>query len=224
MMMDTQTPSRSARTRDRSLQIMLAVLAVVVAGGWLMVRESSASRRVFAPPTSVAIVSFGKIVDGLDEMKANAKAMDDKVAKWKTEFLNAQSIVAQAKTELDMQTAWSIEWLETQRRIAENEGKLESLNKISGILRERDGAISMRRIYAKAMIEIEKVSKAEGYDLVLYDDRDLFVPDDETFWKNRSRSEVVASVTQRQVMYASDTVDITQRVVTAMNNAYHAGN
>ncbi|MCA9277979.1 MAG: OmpH family outer membrane protein [Phycisphaeraceae bacterium] len=220
-----KSTSSSIDTPRRSMRIALPWLAVALAAGmWFMTRESNASRRTFAPPTSVALVNISVLFESLDEAEASEKALDAKLERWVTEQAKAADAYRAAEEEVKLQTPWSVEWIETQRRIAEYGGKLQSLDTVLKSLKSRDRGAMYRRMYAKACVEIEKIAAAEGYDIIMLDDRTYYELDNEDRWGTRTAAETFLAITSRQIIYAKNSVDITQRVITAMNNAFHAGN
>ena len=64
---------------------------------------------------------------------------------------------------------------------------------------------------------VAALAKKDGFDLILLDDRSINVPDDASY------AEVNNTILNKRVLFASDTIDLTQRLITMMNNDFSAG-
>ena len=91
-------------------------------------------------------------------------------------------------------------------------------------LRELDHelALRMQGLYRKIVNAAQTTAQAQGYELVLVDDSigELHVDRNS---REPAQLQILQQIARRRVIYASETVDITDELITRMNNAYRAG-
>jgi Skp family chaperone for outer membrane proteins len=80
-----------------------------------------------------------------------------------------------------------------------------------------DAGDVLRDMHAKVIAGIDVIAKREGIDIVIADDRALELPNPGT------DEDVGRAINSRRLLYATPTVDLTQRVLTQVNNDYNAG-
>ena len=73
----------------------------------------------------------------------------------------------------------------------------------------------IKPLYDKLLAGIDEIAGKEGYDLVIFDNRKLEVPQD-------VQAVVNEVIQQKSILHAKDSLDITDQVITLMNNKYKA--
>jgi hypothetical protein len=74
-------------------------------------------------------------------------------------------------------------------------------------------------LYDKSLAAIDTFAKKEGFDLVLVDDRAIVMPP----MGSSTEREVNGLANTREVLFARDGLDVTDRLISWMNTAYAAG-
>ena len=195
---------------------VLACLSVVAFVGWRAGAES-AETRLTAQPTTVAIVDVERALNELEELSALNKSLEAN-AKQRQENLDAlRKENDSLKAELsELPTNAKERQREIRARIFElNETIKARFNAYQTLIDIEKGEI-IGPLYTKLLTAVGEVSAREGYELVLFDDRALQVPEG-------VQAVVNDAIQQKSILYASDRLDITDQVVLLMNNKFQAG-
>lgn len=201
------------------------VFAALASGAaLLLVASGFASRAVLerqaaAAPTSVALVDLQRLFDKLDELAEQNKELDTKRKTYKDDIDNLKKQADQIEEDLTKtvdptdrktRTDMSMQVVILRQSM---QGKQEIYNRVMDLA----SADVIRSLYQKMTDEIAQIAKREGYDLVLFDDRSIGLPD------RSGNKDLNAIIANKRILYAADTIDITDRLITIMNNDYHAG-
>lgn len=201
------------------------VFAALASGAaLLLVASGFASRAVLerqaaAAPTSVALVDLQRLFDKLDELAEQNKELDTKRKTYKDDIDNLKKQADQIEEDLTKtvdptdrktRTDMSMQVVILRQSM---QGKQEIYNRVMDLA----SADVIRGLYQKMTDEIAQIAKREGYDLVLFDDRSIGLPD------RSGNKDLNAIIANKRILYAADTIDITDRLITIMNNDYHAG-
>jgi Skp family chaperone for outer membrane proteins len=198
-----------------SLCIGSMVLGSVWQGGAAI--ATPAAVRAGAPATSIAIIDLNRMVKGLQEMveqadrlqqeaDASAKRLEELATRIKTldadlEMMGTQDVRARRAK---LQEKFELEILLKARR--------ESLQRLLDL----EMGTLMRGAYLKIQDSASRFGEAEGWDLILVDDRDGI--------REGVTPEELRRLTEgRQVMHVGKRIDITDQLITMMNNEYKAG-
>jgi Skp family chaperone for outer membrane proteins len=96
----------------------------------------------------------------------------------------------------------------------ELEEQLKTMSSIYQRLINLEQGDLVRELYLKLTAEVKTLAQEEGYDLILLDDSSLQIPE-------RATAEDFGSLLrQRNVIYRTDALDISDLVLTRLNNAY----
>ena len=195
---------------------VLACLSVVAFVGWRAGAESTESR-MMAQPTTVGLVNVERALNELDELVAlnqslEARAIDRQE---KVSALQKENEDLQAELEL-LPTNAKERQREIRARMFElNETIKARFNAYQTLIDIEKGEI-IAPLYTKLLATVQEVAEKEGYELVLFDDRALQIP-------NGVQSVINEAIQRKSVLYAGDRLDITDQVVLMMNNKYQAG-
>lgn len=189
-----------------------ALLALFLA--WQAGATHAEQRR--AEPVAVAVVNLEKTMDGLQEVRALNADFQRRVQRMQ-ETLNELETQAEAiQADIETLELTRDERRDKQRELFElnalAEARSEALTQFASV----DQGTIIRDVYVKVKASIADIARREGYDIVLLDDRPLQVP------RNAPFSEVNRVLLNKTILFAGENVDITDRVITQMNNEFAA--
>lgn len=195
---------------------VLACLSVVAFVGWRAGAESTEAHAV-AQPITVAVVDVERALNELDELaalnkslEANAKERQENLDALRTENENLKAELSELPTNAKERQR------EIRARIFElNETIKARFNAYQTLIDIEKGEI-IGPLYTKLLAAVGEVSAREGYELVLFDDRALQIPEG-------VQAAVNEAIQQKSILYANDRLDITDQVVMLMNNKFQAG-
>jgi Skp family chaperone for outer membrane proteins len=200
--------------------VVLAVCVAAVAGLAVPAARSATAR--FAPPaTVVAVVDMQKAINGLDELKARNDANQKKADARVAELTKIRDEIKKQNEELEksaqMAPAGSNEIMNKRADLMVRAQTLDAQANAYKQLTRLDAGDVLRDMHAKVMAGIDALAKREGIDLVIADDRALEIP------SPGSDEEVGRAINAKRVLFVSPTIDLTQRVLTQVNNDFNAG-
>lgn len=210
-----QTPKIAAR----SLVTMCAAASLVV--GTIALTRSTIARPApsQAPtPVSVAVVDFQKLINGLKELEDRNKELDVIFAQYNA---NIDELTQRAKA-LEAELKDNVPKENRKLRAAKNaelievQTQLEARRRVSLSLVDLQKADVIRELYAKASKNVAEFAQQQGYDLILLDDRSI------TISETGSMNALMQQILAKRVLHASSTIDLTDRMITQMNNDYAA--
>lgn len=199
-----------------NLVTVLACLSVVAFVGWRAGAESTA-QRLKAEPTSVALVDVERALNSLNELKDLNKALADRVKERQDDLDKLKKQIEDLQADLNELPTNSTEKRRNLRaQIFElTETAKARTNAYQSLINIEKGEI-IRPLYNKLIDSINDTASKEGYDLVLFDNRKLEIPQD-------VQAVINEVIQQKNILYARDSMDITDQVITLMNNNYASG-
>lgn len=197
---------------------VLALLLLAVFVGY----KVSGTNNMAMQPAVVAVVDIDKLIKGLKQsadakikVKVRAQSNDAELEKRKEKLISLQDelkdIVDQEKRlnisdEIGLKNLELKSWVSSATRQAESE----------------KGAL-LQELYKKICNEVSAMSKANGYTLVILDDSNPqveFNPGSRVV----PQVQILQQVTSHKILFADPTIDITNQLITRMNNAFKAAN
>tara|TARA_R110000744_G_C19350262_1_gene560336 strand:+ start:1883 stop:2497 length:615 start_codon:yes stop_codon:yes gene_type:complete len=195
--------------------LTLAAIAMLLSAAFVW-RADATSARPPAQPTAVAVIDIVDIIDGLNEREVLKKELNARMeARQATldEVLKELEILNEDIKMLKRGTPEHREKLrEGLEKQAVAKARREALSQIVSI----DTGSVMAGLYKKVEAAIKNIAEREGYDIVLFDDSKFEIPD------GAPDPEVYRAIITKSVIYRHDSIDITQQVITLMNNEYSA--
>lgn len=197
---------------------MAAVSVAAIAGFSLRSVTASPAAPMAPAAAVVGVVELERLINGLTELKARNDSLGEKTRKWSDEIQTLKAQVEKLDADLkelppsnrEQRTALGVERFE--------KGKL--LETKQGVYREllaMDQGQVIRDLYLKAVSAANEYAEANSFDLVMMDDRVIDLPDGGS---NEQYNNIIRS---KRVLYARKTLDITDALMTLMNNQYAAG-
>jgi Skp family chaperone for outer membrane proteins len=205
-------------------RISLVTALIALGGTVAMVCQAGASRIMSAQPSVVVTVNLSAVLEKLDQRAQAAvslkamtdafKAEDDRRKAEITELgnqLNAMQEQTEDPKRAELQEITAGKLLEYQAwlRFATSKSDLEE-------------ALVMKDLYRTIKDAVKALADAEGYDIVMVDDSqgELSTTDDS---KMPRAVQIKQQIVARRTLFVSPRVDITDHLITRMNNAYKAG-
>ena len=206
----------------KRISLSLSLLAIGAMG--MVAYESGAAGRLAGRPSVVVTVNLQAVMDKLDQ-RANAEA-------------SLQKIVGDMKAEDDKRTG-EIKPLQEQLKGLENQPDTQEKRDLqekfamamldyqawTRVIKSKidiEKSLLLQNLYQTIKAEVKNMSSAEGYDIVLVDDSQgelTLDPDSRIARESQLRQQVAA----RRMLYANPDVDITNDLITRMNNAFKSG-
>lgn len=203
-----------------STRSVALVAAGVVLAGVAMTAYSNAARFA-ATPTSVAVVDMQKAINGLDELKARNEANQKKADARVAELTKIRDEITKQSKDLEdsakMAPAGNADIMNKRAELMVRAQTLDAQANAYKQLTRLDAGDVLRDMHSKVIAGIDAIAKREGIDIVIADDRALELPNPGT------DEDVGRAINARRLLYATPTVDLTQRVLTQVNNDYNAG-
>jgi len=177
-------------------------------------------RQAAPAPVNIALVDLARLMDGLQELKDR-----NETVKVRAEELGAALGELDRKIkqiDADLKSADIVPESARKRRGAmfkerfESQTLLEARNRASKELLEFEKGDIIREVYLKVVAGVDAFAKQEGFDIVMLDDRAMQLPSQASM---RDFNQIIVN---KRVLFAREGLDVTDRLVTVMNNDYAA--
>ena len=202
-----------------NLPIIALVLLAIFVG-----YKVSATHYTAAPPTVVAVVKISKLfgVGGLNERADDELQIKDRKTKIEDEFEKRNAELEALKAELK-----DIVDPIKHRKMSDDIGlmrlELKSWFASASAQAELEKAALLQELYKKISDAVDGIANANGYNLVLLDDSNPYVR-----YSKESRMapelQIWNKIKSQKVLYADPGIDITNQLITRMNNEFIAAN
>lgn len=202
------------RSASRSALILTGVLATL--GAASLVGTAVARHSMTAPPSSavVATIDLESVVAALKErvdketaLKASLSDAQNKVNALGKEVENEQEKLKQMPTGVDRDRAVK----ELREKAIRAEFEKQYAQKL---LIEMQGEM-LRDLYLKISEATSRMAKKNGYSLVIANDQKIEIPKGDP-------NEIGRAIAAKRILFVDGSLDVTQEVITMMNNEYDA--
>lgn len=205
------------------MKFSTSALALIVAAGLAATSITALSSRpagtatLAAPPTAVAVVDMQKAINDSTEIKARNEALKIRAEARMAELDKFKKDLKDLVDSAKLLPEGSPDAVKARAEAVVKNATLEAQFQAYKQLTDIESGDILGDIHAKVIAAVDAIAKRDGYQLVLADDRAIVPP------KGRPVEDVGNAINQRRVLYADPSIDITERVLTAMNNEYEAG-
>jgi Skp family chaperone for outer membrane proteins len=179
----------------------------------------SASRPVVvkADPTPVAVVNVARVLEQIDEKSEWEIKIEALKGSIQQEGIGRQQAMERRLAESE--AASSPEERQGIRdEVALMQLRLEQWANMKAIEVDREQSLMWRSIYRNLRREAERVAEAEGFALVLVDDSAGEIRT-QSGTQVPLQTQVLQQITNRRILFAANTTDISDQVIVRMNNA-----
>jgi len=177
--------------------------------GW----EATAARQQTAP-TVVGTVDLPRVLNALDEWKAELDRSEASAKDFQAEYQRRRGEIASLEADRDDFVPGTDQYADAEHRlnkaIIDNEGYL-------GLSQRREARTKQRavlRIYNHIRRATGAIAEQNGYGLVILDDSAIEIAEE--------TGDVLGDISARRVLYASPTIDVPDQIIEFMNNQWKA--
>ena len=213
MLTKTSHPNHNKPSMISRFSMIPAAAVLLAAVAW---QAGANASRPPAQPTAIATVDIVNIIDQLEERLVRETELEQRKANRQAQLDEVIENLKVIQADLETLKQGTNERNEKIRQAMETQAVVkargDALNQILSI--DRGNVTS--EMYSKITEAISRIADREGYDIVLFDDSLFSVPADVPF------ADVYRSIVTKSVIYKHQSVDITDQVITLMNNEYTA--
>ena len=210
--------------------LALVVAGIAGAASMLAWSATTAPASANAQPAStarqltIATVELQKLMDGLKELEVANGALKARVDTYQTQMKNFEDRMKAIDEELKntipkdntkLRAEKSAEMFEIKTLM---DARRDTFRKLLDL--EQGDVI--KSIYEKVLVSCDTFAKREGYDVILLNDTVLGFQGDNA-GKRMGIADVTQVIRSRKLVYVNPSVDVTDRIVTIMNNELEAG-
>ena len=210
---------RHPRTIHR-ISAFAGIVAVVVVLVHTLSVDASRPIRVVAEPTPVALVNVARVFDQIGERSE----WDIRIEALKTsirETASSRQATMQRRLAESEQATDPDERQKIRDEVALMQIRFEEWARVKNVEVDREESLKWRSIYRNLRREAARVAENEGFAMVMVDDT---VGEISTSPGSQIplQQQVLEQITNRRLLYATKTVDISDQVIVRMNNAANA--
>ena len=182
--------------------------------------DASRPIRIVADPTPVAVVNVSRIFDEIDERSEWDIRIETIRSSIQTEAAGRKAAMERRLAESE-----SAPGADDRQRIRDEVAlmqlRFEQWASVKSGEIDREESLKWRSIYRSMKQEAARVAEAEGFAIVMVDDS---IGDIQTTSGNQTplQQQVVEQIMDRRVLFARETIDISDQVIVRMNNAANA--
>jgi Skp family chaperone for outer membrane proteins len=187
------------------------VVAVVAASlvGW----EALAGR--LAPnPTVVGTVDLPQVLDAIAEWQAEVDRSQAAAETYQQDLQGRSEKLEALYADLEDYVLGTPKHTEAQRLAKKATIDLRAFMGLVELQETRTKQRAMLRIYNHIRSASAELADRDGYGLIIMDDSAIPIPE--------SSRDVLGDISARRVLYASDTLDVTQELIDYMNSQWRA--
>lgn len=200
------------------LNTFLPIMLILAAAIAWHAGANSAVQRPPAQPTAVATIDIVEIFERLNErthleaqLETRRKAREAQLAEVKARVDSIQNNIETVHPRGSDASKEAIREFMEQRAVLE--ARAAALTQIMSI----DRGNIRRQLFEKVIVSVKKIAERDNIDIVILDDSGFSLPDN-----NVTDNDIYRAIVTKSVLYAHPTVDLTDRVITLMNNEFTA--
>jgi Skp family chaperone for outer membrane proteins len=205
-------------------RISLAIGLVALGATAVIACQAGAARMLAGRPSVVVTVNLSEVLDKLDQRaqaEVSLKAMRDAFLadndKRQDQLKDMQTRLEAMKDQPDNAEKRSL-----QDQAGSALVDYQAWYRFASAKADLEDSLVMRDLYRAIKAAVKTMAEAEGYDIVLVDDSqgELMTTDDSRMPK---AVQVKQQIIARRMLYSAPAVNITDHLITRMNNAFKAG-
>jgi len=193
-------------TRVLGLIAALSLLAGPAAG--LASAQSEQSTRI-------AIVDIQQVFNSLEEKTAIEADLRTRTQELQEKEEQRQKELQQLQSDLEILAKDSPAYKQKMEQLEMGAIELQAWRQFETKKLNRERALQIERLYNETLETIGSVAEENGYDLVLYQEQK---PD----FSGVKPEQIGGAIASRKVLWASDALELTEQVITRMNNEYES--
>ena len=203
--------------RGFSQHLSVAAIALCVGSVGALIAGSRAEANARAVESDVAVVDIELVYSQLDELKDRNGQLMAQAQNLQKSIDEQVKALEDLRDEIDAIPASEIDRRrEKEIKLLEGSGLLQGRQQASQQMLNLEEGDLVREMYAKIVAAVEEIGRRDGYRVVLFDTRRIELP-------KGGVDAVNAAILNKSLLYVDGSVDITNAVVTKMNNDFAAG-
>lgn len=192
--------------------ILIRRSLLVLALGLTITAAAVGGAAMKAAPTAVAVVDAEKLFDQLTERQAIEADIRSKAETLQQQERDKKEKIQQMQGSLDMLNPGTKAFQEQQAELEKAVLNLQVWVQYEQQKLNRQRQTQVEGLFKKVLDAIERVSVDEGYDAVLFQSQSIA--------RSSGNSNQPVTVPIRIVAWNKDSIDLTDRILTRMNNEY----
>lgn len=196
----------------------MRILVFALAALFLAAGLAGATAALQAQPTATAVVDVQQVFSSLEERTQLEADMQGRAEQFSQQRQNREQQIQQLQQELQVLNPGSDAYQQKQDEYGKAVMEYQVWARFEEQKLKVEHALQLERLYRRTTDAISKVAQEYGYDIVLYKEQPLQLNRQEL-----NIDQVRSQIAIRKVLYASDTVEVTDRVIQRMNNEYQSG-
>ena len=176
--------------------------------------SSDAIQTEAAPKTAAAVVNLEQAFNGLEEWVSVESRLRDMGVSLEDEAARRKEAVEALFADTEDYPVGSEKFKEAQRRYEIAALEFQAYVAMHQARRIEFNDTEIRRIYEDIKVAAQSIADERGLDLILVDDSVVPIPE--------QSQDILAQISSRRVLFARDNLDITDALITKMNNTYRA--
>jgi Skp family chaperone for outer membrane proteins len=202
----------------------VGVGAIIVSIGLAGVLSYSAGANrlnLLGRPSSVVTVNLQNVIDKLDQRADAEISLKKRTDDLKSEDDKRKAEIKEMQDQIQAATAGSKPRQDLQEKFAMMSLEYQAWARFAADTMDIERSLLLQDIYVAIKREVKGMASSEGFDIVLVDDSqgELTInPQARVDRETQIRQQVIS----RRMLYANPDVDITNELITRMNNAYKA--
>ncbi|MFG0258345.1 MAG: OmpH family outer membrane protein [Phycisphaerales bacterium JB043] len=200
------------------MQRLNTTLFLVLVGAMIAMLALATSRTDAHPQGQivVATIDLEAVINNLDELPAREQALQTFINEKQSELQVKADAFEQAQAQLQAAVPGSSNYEALQIRAQRLALDAELEKQFSEQLIAQRRAQTFAELFEKINQSVQELALQRGYDIVLNSDENMITP-------QGNEQQVRSFMISRRVLYSADSVDISQELLTKMNNEWAAG-
>ena len=190
--------------------VFVIVTAAIVT---LLGLADTAADRLVAKPTAIAVLSVADAYNALDEKVVVDAALATMGAQIKKEEETRVDELKQLQKDLEVLQPGGAAFRQKQERLQLLAFELKAWREFQQQRIVHEQALRKEQLYRKIMAAVGAFAEDIGYDLVLYQEREIN-------FRGANSGQVDALIALRKVLWVKKELDITDAIVAKMNNDF----
>lgn len=192
------------------------VLCAIVAAGAIGFVAASAVGSAGKAQESIVSVKLGDLISGLSETSKIRERLNEMGAEIRTYNDARQAEIKAIQAELETLEVGSPAHTALQEKLLMAAADLRAQMEVKSGLRDIEESKQYLHLYKKVVEAAAQLAQQAGYDFILLDDTDIQ-------FQGGAPQQTLAQLFTRRLIYANPGRDVTEELMSRMNNAFQAG-
>jgi Skp family chaperone for outer membrane proteins len=172
-----------------------------------------------AAPASIGVIRLGALMDGLTEARQKGEALEARRSAVVADLKQLEAEIQALQAQIASGTLQGEALFNTAQDMSEKQAFGQARMQAAQTRLDIARGDMMRELYEKVVAACDTFAQNNGYDMILVDDRTFPLAEMQS-----STAEHQTAIRARRVLFARSNLDVTEQVLTQMNNAYNVQN